>query len=141
MPRTVLKSGETSASEQVCDGGCRVPVLDRVGLVIEIFAQRARSREARLQVSPLSVPLCKLAGSPFVAEFLYHGQRVLMSGPACWEYANIETLHRDTVMPRLRWPPSSTVPAGLCEQRKPRLGGGRASASEAAQKSSVPGEL
>jgi hypothetical protein len=30
---------------------CSVPVLDRVGLIIEIFAQRARSREARLQVS------------------------------------------------------------------------------------------
>jgi hypothetical protein len=29
---------------------CSVPVLDRVGLIIEIFAQRARSREARLQV-------------------------------------------------------------------------------------------
>lgn len=27
-----------------------VPVLDRVGLIIEIFSQRARSREARLQV-------------------------------------------------------------------------------------------
>lgn len=26
------------------------PVLDRVGLIIEIFAQRARTREARLQV-------------------------------------------------------------------------------------------
>ena len=26
-----------------------VPVLDRVGLIIEIFAQRARTREARLQ--------------------------------------------------------------------------------------------
>ena len=32
-------------------GLCSVPVLDRVGLIIEIFAQRARSREARLQVS------------------------------------------------------------------------------------------
>ncbi len=28
-----------------------VPVLDRVGLIIEIFAQRARTREARLQAS------------------------------------------------------------------------------------------
>ena len=27
-----------------------VPVLDRVGLIIDIFAQRARTREARLQV-------------------------------------------------------------------------------------------
>lgn len=27
-----------------------LPVLDRVGLIIEIFAQRARTREARLQV-------------------------------------------------------------------------------------------
>ena len=30
-----------------------VPVLDRVGLVIDIFAQRARTREARLQVMSL----------------------------------------------------------------------------------------
>jgi len=30
-----------------------VPVLDRVGLIIDIFAQRARTREARLQVMPL----------------------------------------------------------------------------------------
>lgn len=28
-----------------------VPVLDRVGLIIDIFAQRARTREARLQVT------------------------------------------------------------------------------------------
>lgn len=28
-----------------------IPVLDRVGLIIEIFAQRAQTREARLQVS------------------------------------------------------------------------------------------
>ena len=28
-----------------------LPVLDRVGLIIDIFAQRARTREARLQVS------------------------------------------------------------------------------------------
>ena len=28
-----------------------VPVLDRVGLIIDIFAQRARTREARLQVN------------------------------------------------------------------------------------------
>lgn len=27
-----------------------IPVLDRVGLIIDIFAQRARTREARLQV-------------------------------------------------------------------------------------------
>ena len=27
------------------------PVVDRVGLIIEIFAQRARTREARLQVN------------------------------------------------------------------------------------------
>lgn len=27
-----------------------LPVLDRVALIIEIFAQRARTREARLQV-------------------------------------------------------------------------------------------
>lgn len=27
------------------------PVVDRVGLIIEIFAQRARTREARLQVA------------------------------------------------------------------------------------------
>lgn len=27
-----------------------MPVLDRVGLIIEIFGQRARTREARLQV-------------------------------------------------------------------------------------------
>lgn len=31
-----------------------VPVLDRVGLIIDIFAQRARTREARLQVMFLS---------------------------------------------------------------------------------------
>jgi 50S ribosomal subunit-associated GTPase HflX len=31
---------------------CSMPVLDRVGLIIEIFAQRAKSREARLQVGP-----------------------------------------------------------------------------------------
>ena len=28
-----------------------LPVLDRVGLIIDIFAQRARTREARLQAS------------------------------------------------------------------------------------------
>ena len=28
-----------------------VPVLDRVGLILEIFAQRARTKEAKLQVS------------------------------------------------------------------------------------------
>ena len=31
------------------------PVVDRVGLIIEIFAQRARTREARLQVNPHSI--------------------------------------------------------------------------------------
>lgn len=36
---------------------CSVPVLDRVGLIIEIFAQRARTREARLQVNLLCFTL------------------------------------------------------------------------------------
>ncbi len=34
-----------------------VPVLDRVGLIIDIFAQRARTREARLQVAFFSSPV------------------------------------------------------------------------------------
>ncbi len=32
-----------------------LPVLDRIGLIIEIFAQRARTREAKLQVRSLVI--------------------------------------------------------------------------------------
>ena len=33
------------------------PVVDRVGLIIDIFAQRARTREAQLQVLQTCCPL------------------------------------------------------------------------------------
>lgn len=42
-----------------------LPVLDRIGLIIEIFDQRARTREAKLQVCLLSLQSKRLA----------HGQR------------------------------------------------------------------
>ncbi len=36
-----------------------LPVLDRVGLIIEIFGQRARTKEARLQVLRLGLVIGK----------------------------------------------------------------------------------
>lgn len=51
----VLVNAELSGVQlRNLEGAWGLPVLDRVGLIIEIFAQRARTREARLQAPPPS---------------------------------------------------------------------------------------
>lgn len=40
----------SAAQERVVEAALRRPVVDRVGLIIRVFAQRAATREARLQV-------------------------------------------------------------------------------------------
>ena len=67
-----------------------LPVLDRVGLIIGIFAQRARSREARLQVpfypsiACCACPAACVAGRPTWRLCMPHTAVITLQGYTSW---------------------------------------------------------
>jgi 50S ribosomal subunit-associated GTPase HflX len=50
--RVFVNAELSSVQQRNLEIALGVPVLDRVGLIIDIFAQRAATAEGRLQVSP-----------------------------------------------------------------------------------------
>ena len=64
MPSRIVVNTELSGVQlRNLQAAWGIPVLDRIGLIIEIFAQRARTREAKLQVR-LPVLTMKEADTP-----------------------------------------------------------------------------
>lgn len=53
VDRVFVNAELTAVQERNLEAALGLPVIDRVGLIIHIFAQRARTREARLQVRRL----------------------------------------------------------------------------------------
>ena len=52
--RVVVDAEVSGVQQRNLEAAWGCPVIDRVGLIIKIFAQRAHTREARLQVYTLS---------------------------------------------------------------------------------------